>query len=230
MKGDWEEVIPNIGFPSGKNKTLIVDLTGKFLSPERKIRIRTNMEIYWDYIFLARDEAVDIEMKTLYAETAHHHFRGFSREFRKGGRYGPHWFEYQDVSTGQKWRDLTGTYTRYGDVTDLLQDSDDMYIIANAGDETTIRFDATQIPKLKPGWKRDYLIYSVGWVKDGDLNTALGQTVEPLPFHGMTAYPYGENEHYPMTKILLEYMEKYNTRKVDTQRFKELLTTQNNNH
>ena len=35
-KGEWEDVITNIGFPSGKNKTVIVDLSDKFLSPERK--------------------------------------------------------------------------------------------------------------------------------------------------------------------------------------------------
>ncbi|MCK5370499.1 MAG: ASPIC/UnbV domain-containing protein, partial [Cyclobacteriaceae bacterium] len=188
-KGEWEEVIPSIGFPSGKNKTLIVDLSDKFLSSERKLRIRTNMEIYWDYIFFAKDEAIETELTNMHPESADYHYRGFSKEFRKGGRYGPYWFDYREVSIGQKWRDLTGTYTRYGDVTELLQEADDMYIIANAGDETTISFDAAKLPKLHEGWKRDFLIYSVGWVKDGDLNTALGQTVEPLPFHGMSQYP-----------------------------------------
>ncbi|MCK5701311.1 MAG: hypothetical protein KAI29_09165, partial [Cyclobacteriaceae bacterium] len=225
-KGEWEEVIPNIGFPSGKNKTLIIDLANKFLSAERKVRIRTNMEIYWDYIFFAKDEAIETTMTGMYPESADYHYRGFSKEFRKGGRYGPHWFDYAEVSTGQKWRDLTGTYTRYGDVKELLQEADDMYIIANAGDETTISFDAAQLPELKQGWKRDFLIYSVGWVKDGDLNTALGQTVRPLPFHGMSQYPYGKNEHYPTTGKIKNYQKKYNTREVGTEKFKKWVMNQ----
>jgi tetratricopeptide (TPR) repeat protein len=222
-RGEWQEVLPGIGFPSGKNKTVIVDLSDKFLTKDRRVRIRTNMEIYWDYIFFARDEDMETDMMTMHPESADHHYRGFSARSRKGGRYGPHWFDYQDVSTDRKWRDLTGTYTRYGDVTELLQESDDMYIIANAGDETTISFDAAKLPELKQGWKRDFLIYSVGWVKDGDLNTALGQIVEPLPFHGMSRYPYGPEEHYPTDQKHREYQQKYNTREVGTKDYQEVV-------
>ncbi len=224
--GDWEEVIANIGFPSGKNKTIIVDLSDKFLSKDRKMKIRTNMEIYWDYIFFSKDEDISIEMTKMVPASADYHYRGFSAKSRKGGRYGPHWFDYSKVSTGQKWRDLKGTYTRYGDVTELLQEADDMYIIANAGDETTISFDATKLPKLREGWKRDFLIYSVGWVKDGDLNTALGQTVPPLPFHGMSQYPYEKNKNYPTDNKHNSYQEKYNTREVGTGEYQEYLSKQ----
>ncbi len=225
--GVWEEVIANIGFPSGKNKTVIVDLSNKFLSNQRKVRIRTNMEIYWDHIFFAKDAMVETRLTEMKPIGANHHYRGFSKKFRKGGRYGPHWFDYGQVSIDPKWRDLTGNYTRYGDVTELLQNADDLYIVANAGDETTIEFDATQLPELDQGWTRDFLIYSVGWVKDGDLNTASGQTVLPLPFHGMSSYPYGENENYPLTKKHLEYLNSYNTREIDTHTFQTLLSGSN---
>jgi len=221
--GEWQEVIPDIGFPSGKNKTVIVDLSGEFLSVERKVRIRTNMQIYWDHVFFAQDEDLKINMTKLTPELVDLHYRGFSTKFRKGGRYGPHWFDYDDVTTGQKWRDLTGNYTRYGDVTELLQEADNMYIISNAGDEMTISFDAAKLPQLKKGWTRDFLIYSVGWVKDGDLNTATGQTVAPLPFHGMSQYPYGNNENYPMSDKILEYQKKYNVRGVGTDSFKNFV-------
>ena len=224
-QGEWKEVIPNIGFPSGKNKTVIIDLSDTFLSEARKVKIRTNMEIYWDYIFYSQDgDTEDVIITKNNPVQADYHYRGFSNQFRKGGRYGPHWVDYYEVSTGQKWRDLTGTYTRYGDVTELLQEADDMYIIANAGDETTISFDVDKFPKLKDGWKRDFLIYSVGWVKDGDLNTVTGQTVTPLPFHAMSTYPYGNNEHYPTSKQHLEYQKKYNTRKVGTSSFRSLVS------
>jgi hypothetical protein len=99
-------------------------------------------------------------------------------------------------------------------------EADDQYIIKNAGDETTIEFDAAALPVLREGWKRDFLIHSVGWVKDGDLNTATGQTVAPLPFHGMTRYPYGPDESYPSDAAHNAYMKEYNTREVTTENFR----------
>ena len=113
-----------------------------------------------------------------------------------------------------KWRDLSGNYTRYGDVLPLLYESDNKYIISNAGDETTVQFDAKELPELRKGWKRDFLIHSVGWVKDGDINTALGSTVLPLPFHGMKSYPPGPGDNYPQDSELQKYNQEYNTRKV----------------
>jgi len=148
------------------------------------------------------------------------HYRGFSEMYRKGGRYGPHWFDYNNVSKGQKWRDLIGNYTRYGDVTELLGESDNKYIIANSGDEITIEFDAKKLPELQQNWKRDFLIYSEGWIKDGDLNTAHGKTVGPLPFHQMSRYPYGNNQAYPTNPDYLKYMKDYNTRKVTTEAYR----------
>jgi hypothetical protein len=152
-------------------------------------------------------------------------YRGYSASYRKGGPFGPHWFDYYNCTHGQQWRDLTGNYTRYGNVLPLLQHADDEYIIASSGDEVTIDFDATNLPALPAGWKRDFLIYSEGWVKDGDLNTAYGQTVAPLPFHSMPSYPYGNNIVYPYNRHK-EYLQKYNTRKVTTDDFKNALKRQ----
>ena len=222
--GKWQTVIDNISFPMGKNKTMILDLTDKFLSDQYQIRIRTSMQIYWDYIFFTVGESEKpISISTLSPSTADLHYRGFSRMYRKGGRYGPFWFDYSDVSTEPKWRDLLGYYTRYGDVEELLIQSDSKYIIANAGDEISLEFDTEELPDLPKGWERDFVIYTNGWLKDGDLNTAKGQTVEPLPFTGMTKYPYGENEHYPNDPEYLQYLKKYNTRKVTNDSYRKLL-------
>ena len=98
-----------------------------------------------------------------------------------------------------------------------------MYVIANAGDETTIIFDEHELNELPEGWKRDFVIHTVGWVKDGDLNTAMGQTVEPLPFHSMSRYPYGKEESYPSDWKHRRYQKKFNTRLVDTKDFQEAL-------
>lgn len=214
-KGGWETVIDNLGFPMGKDKTVIADLSGKFITSDHRIRIITNMEIYWDYIFfsenLTENQFITTKMEPVAADL---HYRGFSESFRKGSRYGPHWFDYSRTETELKWRDLPGNYTRYGDVLPLLNSSDNKYIISNAGDEASIEFDATSLPALKPGWKRDFLINSVGWVKDGDLNTAFGNSVLPLPFHGMQSYPPSDKDIYPNTADLQKYNREYNTRVV----------------
>lgn len=220
-RGNWVTVIPSIGFPMGKDKTMIVDLSGKFLSKDHRVRIRTNMEIYWDEIFFApKAKAGAVTATRLQPATADLHYRGFSQLYRKGGRYGPHWFDYNKVSTGQKWRDLIGNYTRFGEVAPLLTAADDKLVIMNSGDEMTVSFDARKLPPLPAGWKRDFLVYSEGWIKDGDFNTAYGKTVAPLPFHGMKRYPYGDDESFPSDAEHREYLRKYNTRKVDTREFR----------
>jgi hypothetical protein len=220
QKGEWQTVSVNMGFPMGKNKTVITDLRGKFLSPDHRIKIRTNMEIYWDRIFFTNGLSdAPVSITKMDPVSADLHYRGFSSEYRKGGRYGPHRFDYSQVSKEAKWRDLTGKYTRYGDVLPLILESDNKYIISNAGDETTVRFDASNLPEVKKGWKRDFLINSVGWVKDGDLNTAYGGTVLPLPFHGMKAYPPATEDRYPIDRKLQEYNDEYNTRMVKGESF-----------
>ncbi len=224
-KGEWQTVINNIGYPMGRDKMVVVNLTGKFLIPnDRRVRIRTNMQIYWDHIFFSTGNVnAPVKMQDLKMMNAQLNYRGYSASFNKGGPYGPQWFDYYHVTKGQKWRDLTGNYTRYGNVMPLLQNADDQYIIADGGDEVTIDFDATHLAPLPKGWKRDFLIYSEGWVKDGDMNTAYGQTVAPLPFHNMPSYPYGKNIFYPEDKGHKEYQQKYNTRKVTTYDFRNAL-------
>ena len=212
--GKWQTVIPSLSFPMGKDKTMIVDLTGKFLSSDHRIRIRTTMEIYWDEIFYTRNEpSVPLHMTTMKPVSADLHYRGFSRMYRKNV-LGPHWFDYSDVDPKPKWRDLEGNYTRFGDVTPLLQESDSMFVILNAGDEITIRFDEKQAPRIPSRWTRDFLLYSDGWIKDGDLNTAHSKTVEPLPFQGIHSYPYSSKDQYPTDPAHRDYLKTYNTRSV----------------
>ena len=221
--GNWETVIENLGFPKGKNKIMIVDLTERFIAADYRVRIRTNMQIYWDHIFIATDVTNnDLAVVSLQPISADLHYRGFSTVSRKDFN-SPHLPDYYNITTGQKWRDLTGTYTRYGDVLPLLLESDSKYVIMNAGDEISLEFIAADLPDLPENWRRDFLFYNDGWLKDGDLNTAHGQTVEPLPFHGMTAYPYGPDDAYPENKDFKDYMSTYNTRQIKTETFKQFL-------
>jgi hypothetical protein len=53
--GEWVTVIEDMGIPAGKPKTIVVDLTGRWLSGSREVRIVTSACVYWDEIFLAED-------------------------------------------------------------------------------------------------------------------------------------------------------------------------------
>ena len=191
--GEWQPAVPGLSFPSGKDKTVVADLRGLFPTDDRRVRIRTNLMVYWDEAFFttgtAHPAADEARVTSLAPRNADIHYRGFAREYRKGGRYGPHWFDYDSVTVEPRWHDLFGLYTRFGDVTDLVTEGDDRYVIQNAGDEITLRFDAAAYPPLPDGWTRTFLIYSDGWVKDGDLNTATGDRVVPLPSRALSRYP-----------------------------------------
>jgi hypothetical protein len=217
--GRWHTVIDNIGFPSGKAKTVVVNLAGKFLSRDRRVRIRTNMQIYWDQAFFATGDVRGPAPQAVLEPTAADlHYRGFSRMYRKGGRYGPFWFDYSDVTREQRWLPLHGRFTRYGDVLPLLGRADDMYVVFGPGDEITVDFDSSAAPPLPPGWRRDFLLYTDSWLKDADLNTATGQGVAPLPFHAMSHYPYGEELSYPTDAAHQQYLERYDTRRMTPRR------------
>ena len=211
--GQWRTAIEDMGIPAGKPKTIVVDLAGKFPSSSRAVRIVTNVCVYWDEVFLA-EGAMDPEVRPTAAavEAADLRFRGFSRVRVHPERKQPELFSYPAPHPAAMWNPTPGLYTRYGDVAELLREVDDRFVIMGAGDETRLLFDAAELPPPRPGWKRDFLLLVDGWAKDSDPNTAFSQTVEPLPFHGMSAYPYPEGERYPDDEIRRHYREQYNTR------------------
>ena len=211
--GNWKTVIADMGMPDGKPKTIAVDLSGKFLTASRRIRIVTNLCVYWDEIFLGEDaSAPETVITAVPSSTADLHFRGFSSVKIDPERKQPETFTYADVTAASSWNSTPGLYTRYGDVKELLQSVDDRFVILGSGDEVSLRFDARQIPDLRPGWKRDLILKVDGWAKDRDANTAFSETVEPLPFHAMSAYPYTSGEHYPRDPLHEKYRAQYNTR------------------
>ena len=214
QRGEWQTVIEDMGMPDGKPKTIVVDLAGKFLSGSREIRIVTNMCVYWDEIFLSDDASAVAAFETARVPTASAEvrFRGFSESKIHRRRTQPETFYYKPSSATSYWNPTPGLYTRYGEVKELVEDPDDRFVIMGAGDELRLEFNASGLPALKSGWKRDFILKVDGWAKDRDANTAYSQTVEPLPFHAMTQYPYGVNEHYPASPVHAEYRKQYNTR------------------
>jgi hypothetical protein len=212
-KGRWQTVVEDMGVPAGKPKTIVVDLTDKFLSSAREVRIVTNLSLYWDEIFMAQALAEPVvQMSEVPLAQADLRFRGFSTVMIHPQRKQPEWFDYSRWKPVSMWNPTSGFYTRYGDVGELLETADDRFIIMGSGDEVRLLFEASQLPALKEGFTRDFLLYVNGWVKDGDLNTAFARSVEPLPFHGMSGYPYAAGERYPQDPEHQRYREEYNTR------------------
>jgi hypothetical protein len=151
-------------------------------------------------------------MTRVNAASADLHFRGFSAIRIDPDRRQPEQFMYADVKPVSSWNPTPGFYTRYGDVKDLLERVDDRLVIMGSGDEVRLRFRAGGLAPLRPGWKRDFILKVDGWAKDRDANTAYSQTVEPLPFHAMSAYPYSQSEHFPEDAVHRKYRQDYNTR------------------
>ena len=211
-EGRWRTVIDDMGIPAGKPKTIVVDMTDKFLSRSREVRIVTNLCVYWDEIFLAPQAALEPRLTDLHARDAELRFRGFSRVVIHPERKQPERFVYADLRPTSMWNPTPGLYTRYGDVRPLLGAVDDRFVIMGSGDELRLRFDAAALPALPAGWRRDFLLFVDGWAKDGDANTAHSQTVEPLPYHGMPQYPYEAPHRYPDGGAHNLYREHYNTR------------------
>jgi hypothetical protein len=185
-RGGWTTVHTDLGFPAGKYKTIVVDLSDIFPA-QQIVRLTTNLEIYWDVISWAPG-LPDAELRTRRLEPARAdlRYRGYS-EVVTPDRTHPEVPLYDALASSvQIWQDLEGYYTRFGDVRALLRGVDDRYVIMNAGDELLLEFPAPEEPP--PGWKRDFVLVGDGWVKDGDFNTTYSETVRPLPAHDLPDY------------------------------------------
>jgi len=209
-KGEWVTVIEDMGMPSGKPKTIVVDLTGKFLSASRELRIVTNLCVYWDEIFLSEgNQRPEHRLTTVPARVASLQFRGFSPSVIHSERKQPEEFSYPNPEPTSLWNPTPGNYTRYGEVTDLVGAMDDQLAVMGSGDELRLEFETASLPPLPAGWRRDYLLHVDGWAKDRDANTAYSQNVAPLPFHKMSGYPYKlDTERSPGEQA----QKQYNTR------------------
>ncbi|HEV2862255.1 MAG TPA: FG-GAP-like repeat-containing protein [Pyrinomonadaceae bacterium] len=215
-RGGWTVAKPDLGFPAGKNKTILVDLKDVFTAgAPRRLRLRTNMEIYWDALEWASEVTeAPTRVTLLDPSTADLRYRGFS-EMRSANPSSPETPTYERVAaTGQRWRDLVGYYTRFGDVRELLSTADDRVVIANAGDELVLRFPAQAKPAA--GFARDYVLVGNGWIKDGDYNSMFSKTVLPLPSRDREYYTElpARLEDDPVYRRHPEDWQSYHTRYV----------------
>jgi len=211
-EGEWETVMPFTGFPGGKTKTIVLDLTDRFLTDDYRIRLSSGQELYWDHVFFTVNETPGNTIQTkCELLTADLHFRGYSKAVPHL-HYGPDHYDYARVSTAPQWPPMQGRFTRYGDVLELVRNKDERLAILGAGDELSLRFEVPDrsIPK---GWKRDFFLYNVGWDKDADLNTVYGPASEPVPFYRMSCYPYVNESDFQYADILKQDILQRHTRR-----------------
>ncbi len=198
--GSWVRVgdAPHIpGYP----KTVVYDLSDMF--PEGVTRYVVRMRIYMrmniDYVAVDTTADETVTVRVLEPRSAWLTFKGVSRY-----RQDPYpVFMYESlVSTAPGTQ--KGAFTRFGDVRELLLAADDEYVVMNTGDDIEVTFDEPDAPA--DGYQRTYVLHT-----DGYHQTQSG-SVDPMPFHAMSNYPYGADEHYPDDPEHVAYLAEYNTR------------------
>jgi len=212
--GQWVELFKEVGYPAGIRHTMTLDMTGHVFPTDSRLRLSTNMELYWDQIFIsAVSTESGLQVTEASASHADLHFLGSPREYSPDGRL-PLLYDYGSVDRTTPWKMMAGMYTRYGEVTDLLTGADDRYVVMGPGEELTLRFPAHAFGPVPNGYRRSFIFKSDSYCKDMDLYSAYPETVEPLPFHGMSTYPYPEAEAYPDDSEHNQYREQFNTRRI----------------
>ena len=213
--GQWVRVLDDMGFPAGLPRTITVDLTGKLPPGGRRLRVTTNLQIYWDQLLVDRTpEGEPVRVSEAALTRAQLSFHGYPRTI-EGATPGDLSYVYEQVSDSGPYARQLGAYTRLGDVRQLLDASDDRFAIFGSGEGVTLEFDSASLPPLPSGWKRDYFFYADGYEKDMDFYAAEPLTVEPLPFRGMGVYP--PTLPYPDTDTSLGHRLDNNSRFVGSQ-------------
>jgi len=222
--GRFREVRQGLGFPAGKDKTVLLDLTGVFPARgPRRARLSTNLEIYWDRLgWAAGRPDLRPTPRRLALASADLRPRGYSSTAQTDPG-SPERPRYVLAGTLPRWRDLEGYHTRFGDVRELLLGVDDRYVIMNAGDEMVLRFP--EAPPPAPGLVRDFVLVADGWVKDGDYNTTFSRTVLPLPTHASARYDRAPTrlEDDPVYRRHRRDFEEFHTRYVSPERVRDAL-------
>lgn len=210
--GHWVRAVDDMGFPAGLERTMVADMTGKLPPGTRRIRIVTNLKIYWDQIRIdSTPDTQDFRVSEVSLSGAILDFLGYPREVR-GTPPSDTWYSYTSVSKTGPYARAAGNYTRYGDVRDLLLASDDRFVVFGSGEGLRLDFDPEKLPELPRGWVRDYFFFADGFEKDLDFYASHAFTVEPFPYHTLHPYPYLGHTAYPTDANHLRYQLEYNTR------------------
>ena len=209
--GSWKTILPDMGFPAGLPRTITVDLTGKLPPETRRLRIVTNLQIYWDQVLVDNgpDRASEIRSTELPLALSTLEFRGYPQQIEQKSP-GDLTYRYDRISATGPFARQRGEYTHYGDVTPLLKTVDNHFVIFGSGEDIDAEFSTATLPPLPANWKRDYFFYANGYVKDMDFYEASPFTVNEMPFHGMKSYPYSSPISYPTNPTDLRYRLQWN--------------------
>jgi tetratricopeptide (TPR) repeat protein len=214
-KEKWVRVVDDMGFPAGGARTMTADLSGKLPPGTQRIRITTNLQIYWDNILISRtnqhqnkDQSARLTPVPLARAELNLHGFPLKIEEQPPGNVK---YIYEKASATGPYTRPAGAYTRYGDVRPLLESIDDKFVVFGSGDEVALDFDSAKLPALPRGWLRDYFFVANGYEKDMDFYAYHGDTVDPLPFRDMRTYPY-PGQSFPSDAEHLNYLLEYNTR------------------
>ena len=190
--GKWVKVSDDREFPIPPvdSSNFVVNLTGIFLTNDYSLRIHYYQDYRFDYLGVdtTAQQNMSIHEPSLYSAT-------FNQAFKTN-------------STS------SGNFTSYGDVAGLVLIPDDMYVVGRQGDSVQLKFtDEKPVPQ---GMVRDYFVVASTWFK-GEGLLYVPYTVDALPFHSMTSYPYPSSEGYPSDIAHSRYISEYNTREISAQ-------------
>jgi tetratricopeptide (TPR) repeat protein len=212
--GHWRLVTADMGTPAGLPKDMVYDLSDAIgdEAGDVRLRITTSMAIYWDQFMVGQAIGSTRTQEERFTGSDLH-WRGYPEHTPIHGTFAFR-YDYDRLQTEAPWGTHAGAFTRFGNVDELVDRVDDRFVIMFHGDELTLSVDADRFGPIPQGWERTFLFWADGFGKDMDFHSAHSLTVEPLPFHGMTRYPYGREETYPSTPEHVSYRLDYNTRRV----------------
>jgi hypothetical protein len=197
--GQWVRVPQNRQMPTPSDyvpRSFAVDLTGLFPSDvnDYQLRITNFWNVTFDYIGLDITPQENITVQRIDPTAT-----------------------LQRMDFGETATTASGSITRYGDVTPLVLNADDMYVIGIQGDQVALKFPTDDLPPVEEGMERDFFIFVASWFKDPPGNWGYGFefTVDPLPFINMSGFPYPSSESYPYDQAHLTYLQEYNTRTIN---------------
>lgn len=204
-RGNWTSILSDSDLTTraALQKTYVLNLTNRFLTNNYSLRLILPIQSI-DYIALDTTPEQEISINEYEPISANLHYRGYSDFVTNITKM----FFYNNL-INQDFSTPTGNFTRYGDVSSLVNSTDDKYAIISHGDEISVSFPYEQIPE---GQERDFLMFEYAYYKPASLD--IGKAVEPLPFGAMTSYPYSLNESYPSSEEYQTYLEEYNTRAI----------------
>ena len=213
--GRWRRVIEDAGYPSGRQKTVVIDLTGKLSAGQSHIRLVSNRAIYWDHIAIST-QATDTrftlhEAPLIRADCAAHGINEYTYPEPDGSSYEDH--IYEQPMENPPWGHAPGLHTAYGEVTELCKAADDRLVVISGGDEVRLSFDAANLPPPPDGWRRDWILRFVGYCKGADLNAMPSPATWPYPFLEMSRYPFERPDERPSDRASrARWIESWQTR------------------